>query len=74
VTGESEAQLGGKKWGCWHSLLEIKEGGQVAGQYEMGLLAFVARNQRGGTSGRAIRFLLSLSLSLSDGLVLPGDV
>jgi len=40
----------------------------------MGLLAFVARNQRGGTSGRAIRFLLSLSLSLSDGLVLPGDV
>jgi len=33
VTGESEAKLGGKKWGCWHSLLEIKEGGQVAGQY-----------------------------------------
>jgi hypothetical protein len=33
VTGESETKLGGQKWGCWHSLLEIKEGGQVAGQY-----------------------------------------
>jgi hypothetical protein len=30
VTGE---KLGGQKWGCWRSLLEIKEGGQVAGQY-----------------------------------------
>ena len=29
VTGESETKLGGQKWGCWHSLLEIKEGGQV---------------------------------------------
>jgi hypothetical protein len=50
VTGE---KLGGQKWGCWHSLLEIKEGGQVAGQYVFCSLS-----------------PLSLSLSLSDGLVL----